>query len=276
MRVLLIEDDLSTARSIKLALLVQNIKCTICHTGHEGIKNAISAPYDIILLDMMLPDLDGTDVIHELRHNKIKTPILILSALNNPDQKIKALQLGADDYMTKPFNNIELVARLNAIIKRTKKEAKSIAHLGKITIDFDLKIIKVLNRYVKLTDKEYALVELLALKRNRFTTKEHIIEHLYGNLNRVPMKIINVFICRVRKKLEDASGGFNFIQTVWGSGYRLLDEGERPSCRQELFAKNHLMTEKKKKTTKKHKKIANRNQKGQLKEIACFQFQLPI
>jgi two-component system, cell cycle response regulator CtrA len=256
MRVLLIEDDLSTAKSVQLSLLVQDIKCTICHTGYEGVTQATNSQYDIILLDMILPDLDGTEVIYKLRQNKVQTPILILSAITHPDQKIKALKLGADDYMTKPFNNTELIARIKAIVKRANKDIKSIAHIGKVTIDFNLKTVKVLDKHIHLTDKEYAIVELLALKRTGFSTKEHIMEYLYGNINQAPIKIINVFICRVRKKLEKASGGYNFIQTVWGSGYRLLEEGEKLGARQELFAKPMLLTEKRsptKKATRKKK-----------------------
>jgi len=236
MHVLLIEDDLSTAQSIRLALLRHDIQCTLSSSGYHGIEYATTSKYDIILLDMMLPDSEGTEVIQTLRQRKIETPILILSAINHPEQKIKALQLGADDYMTKPFNLTELVARLNAITKRAHKSIKSVVHIGKITIDFNLKTIHVLNNYVKLTDKEYSLIELLALTRTRFTTKEHIMAHLYGNAQDIPMKIINVFVCRVRRKLEKASGGYNFIQTVWGMGYRLLDQGERATSRSTLFA----------------------------------------
>lgn len=249
MRVLLIEDDISTAQSINLALLAHDIHCTLSSSGHDGIQYALASKYDIILLDMMLPDAEGTEIIHSLRQSKVETPILILSAINHPDQKIKALQLGADDYMTKPFNISELIARLKAINKRAHKSIKSIVTIGKITIDFNLKTIHVLDTYVKLTDKEYGLIELLALTRTRFTTKEHIMAHLYGNSQDIPMKIINVFVCRVRRKLEKASGGYNFIQTVWGMGYRLLDEGELVTTRRKLFAPSTSRRKRKNTTT---------------------------
>ncbi len=232
---LLIEDDVSTTKAISLALNSSGMECDIAYNGRDGMHMARSSKYHIILLDMMLPDTDGNEIIQTLRIQGIKTPIIVLSALSHPDQKIKALQLGADDYMTKPFNKTELIARLHAIIKRSQQDTKSVVTVGKLNIDFNRHIVKINGKQVKLTDKEYALVELLILRRNRFTTRDNIMVHLYGDPNGAPLRVINVFVCRVRKKFEKASGGYNFIQTIWGSGYRLVEDGELLTKRQELF-----------------------------------------
>ncbi len=234
---LIIEDDVSTAKSIQLGLVSCGVHCDLAYNGHDGMYMARSSKYHIILLDMMLPDIEGNEIIQNLRIQGIRTPIIVLSALSHPEQKIKALRLGADDYMTKPFSKEELIARIHAILKRSVKDNKSIVNIGKITIDFSRHIIKINGNQVKLTDKEYAFIELLILRRHKFTNHNQIISHLYGNHSGTPLRAINVFVCRVRKKFETISGGYNFIQTIWGSGYRLVEDGEIIENRANFFSK---------------------------------------
>ena len=223
MRVLLVEDDASTARSIELALASEGIVCDTADLGEEGLEIGKIYDYDIIILDLMLPDLDGYEVLRRLRAAKIKTPILILSGLTAPDQKIKGLGFGADDYLTKPFNKGELIARIQAIVRRSKGHSESIIRTGKLSVNLDTRSVEIDAKPIHLTSKEYGILELLSLRKGSTLTKEMFLNHLYGGIDEPELKIIDVFVCKLRKKLSDESGGENYIETVWGRGYVLKD-----------------------------------------------------
>ena len=223
MRVLLVEDDPSTARSIELALASYGIVCDTATLGEEGLEIGKLYDYDIIILDLMLPDIDGYEVLRRFRSEKIKTPILILSGLASSDQKVKGLGIGADDYVTKPFNRGELVARIQAIVRRSKGHAESTIKVGKVSINLDERTVEVSSKQVNLTSKEYSILELLALRKGTTITKEMFLNHLYGGIDEPELKIIDVFVCKLRKKLADASNGDNYIETLWGRGYVLKD-----------------------------------------------------
>ena len=222
MRVLLIEDDPSTSKSIELMLSAEgfNIYCT--DLGEEGIDLGKLYDYDIILLDLNLPDMHGYDVLKKLRLSKVTTPILILSGMGELENKVKGLGFGADDYLTKPFYKEELVARIQAIIRRSKGHAESIIRTGKLSVNLDTKTVEVNTQRVHLTGKEYAMLELLSLRKSTTLTKEMFLNHLYGGMDEPELKIIDVFICKLRKKLM-AICGENYIETVWGRGYVLRD-----------------------------------------------------
>ncbi len=223
MRVLLIEDDSSTARSIELALAAEGIICDTAEVGEGGVEIGRIYDYDIILLDLMLPDIDGYQVLLRLRSAKVKTPILILSGLSSVDQKVRGLGFGADDYLTKPFNKDELIARIQAIVRRSKGHSESVVRFDKVAINLDTRHVEVNGIQVHLTNKEYAILELLALRKGSVLTKEMFLNHLYSSMDEPEIKIIDVFVCKLRKKLADASGGVNYIETVWGRGYMLKD-----------------------------------------------------
>lgn len=223
MRVLLIEDDPSTARSVELALAAEGIICDTAELGEEGLEIGKLYDYDIIILDLMLPDIDGYEVLLRLRSAKVKIPILILSGLSSVDQKIKGLGFGADDYLTKPFNRGELIARIQAIVRRSKGHSESVIRFDKVAINLDTRGVEVDGKIVKLTNKEYAILELLAMRKGTVLTKEMFLNHLYGGMDEPEIKIIDVFVCKLRKKLADASDGTNYIETVWGRGYMLKD-----------------------------------------------------
>lgn len=229
MRVLLVEDDSSTARSIELALASEGIICDIAELGEEGLEIGKIYDYDIIILDLMLPDIDGYEVLLRLRAAKVKIPILILSGLSGAEQKIKGLGFGADDYLTKPFNRGELVARIQAIVRRSKGHSESIIRVGKVALNLDSRTVEVDGEPLHLTSKEYAILELLALRKGNILTKEMFLNHLYGGIDEPELKIIDVFVCKLRKKLAEASGGDNYIETVWGRGYVLKDPQEGSS-----------------------------------------------
>jgi two-component system cell cycle response regulator CtrA len=223
MRVLLIEDDPTTARSIEFALATEGIICDTAHLGDDGVEVARLYDYDLVILDLMLPDIDGYEVLLRLRSAKVKIPVLILSGLSSADQKIKGLGFGADDYLTKPFNRGELIARIQAIVRRSKGHSESVIRFDKVMINLDTRIVEVDGVPVHLTSKEYALLELLAMRKGTVLTKEMFLNHLYGGMDEPEIKIIDVFVCKLRKKLADASGGVNYIETVWGRGYMLKD-----------------------------------------------------
>ncbi len=223
MRVLLVEDDASTARSIELALASEGIVCDTADLGEEGLEIGKIYDYDIIILDLMLPDLDGYEVLRRLRAAKIKTPILILSGLTAPDQKIKGLGFGADDYLTKPFNKGELIARIQAIVRRSKGHSESIIRTGKLSVNLDTRSVEIDSKSIHLTSKEYGILELLSLRKGSTLTKEMFLNHLYGGIDEPELKIIDVFVCKLRKKLADEAGGESYIETVWGRGYVLKD-----------------------------------------------------
>ncbi|MBL4768945.1 MAG: response regulator transcription factor [Rhodobacteraceae bacterium] len=223
MRVLLVEDDPTTSKNIELMLTHANLNVYATDLGEEGIDLAKLYDYDLILLDLNLPDMTGHDVLRQLRLARIETPILILSGVDDTESKIKGFGFGADDYMTKPFHREELVARIHAIIRRSKGHSQSIITTGKIAVNLDAKTVSVNGNKVHLTGKEYQMLELLSLRKGTTLTKEMFLNHLYGGMDEPELKIIDVFICKLRKKLATATGGDNYIETVWGRGYVLSD-----------------------------------------------------
>jgi two-component system, cell cycle response regulator CtrA len=226
MRVLLIEDDSVTAQSIELMLKSESFNVYTTDLGEEGVDLGNLYDYDIILLDLNLPDMSGFEVLRSLRVSKVKTPILILSGLAGIEDKVRGLGFGADDYMTKPFHKDELVARIHAIVRRSKGHAQSVIQTGDLVVNLDTKTVDVSGARVHLTGKEYQLLELLALRKGTTLTKEMFLNHLYGGMDEPEIKIIDVFICKLRKKLANASNGKDYIETVWGRGYVLREPSE--------------------------------------------------
>jgi two-component system, cell cycle response regulator CtrA len=228
MRVLLVEDDPTTSRSIEMMLTHANLNVFCTDLGEDGIDLAKLYDYDLILLDLNLPDMSGHEVLRQLRMAKVATPILILSGSDDTDNKIKGFGFGADDYLTKPFHRDELVARIHAIIRRSKGHAQSVIRTGTVTVNLDAKTVEVEGKTVHLTGKEYQMFELLSLRKGTTLTKEMFLNHLYGGMDEPELKIIDVFICKLRKKLAEATGGENYIETVWGRGYVLRDPVAAP------------------------------------------------
>ena len=223
MRILLIEDDPVTSRSIALMLGHANFNVYTTDLGEEGIDLAKLYDYDLILLDLVLPDINGHDVLRQLRVARIDTPILILSGETDTENKMRGFGSGADDYLTKPFHREELIARIHAIIRRSKGQSQSIIKTGDIEVNLDEKIVEVRGNAVHLTGKEYQMLELLSLRKGTTLTKEMFLNHFYGGMDEPKLKIIDVFICKLRKKLSEATGRENHIETVWGRGYVLRD-----------------------------------------------------
>ncbi|HWA47567.1 MAG TPA: response regulator transcription factor [Dongiaceae bacterium] len=226
MRVLLVEDDANTAQSIELILKSEGYIVDTTDLGEDGLEIGKLYDYDIIILDLMLPDIDGYEVLRRLRSSRVNTPILILSGLSELDNKIKGLGFGADDYLTKPFDRRELLARIQAIVRRSKGHSESVIKTGKLTVNLDTRTVEVETQPLHLTGKEYGILELLSLRKGTTLTKEMFLNHLYGGMDEPELKIIDVFVCKLRKKLSNATGGENYIETVWGRGYVLRDPEE--------------------------------------------------
>ena len=166
-------------------------------------------------------------MLRSLRSAKIGTPILILSGLASIEDKIKGLGLGADDYLPKPFHKDELIARIHAIVRRSKGHAQSHISVGDLIVNLDAKSVELHGVGLHVTGKEYQILELLALRKGATLTKEMFLNHLYGGMDEPEAKIIDVFICKLRKKLANASGGLDYIETVWGRGYTLREPTEQ-------------------------------------------------
>ncbi len=232
MRILLVEDDPTTSRSIELMLTHANLNVYCTDMGEDGIDLAKLYDYDLILLDLNLPDMSGHEVLRQVRQARVETPILILSGADDTENKLKGFGFGADDYLTKPFHREELVARIHAIIRRSKGHSQSMIKTGRVSVNLDAKTVDVDGKAMHLTGKEYQMLELLSLRKGTTLTKEMFLNHLYGGMDEPELKIIDVFICKLRKKLAEATGGDNYIETVWGRGYVLRD----PSARQARLA----------------------------------------
>jgi two-component system, cell cycle response regulator CtrA len=222
MRVLLVEDDITAARGVALMLKSSGAVVNHVDTGEEALELARHYDYDIVILDLMLPDIEGFEVVRRLRISRNDTPILILSGLTRPAAKVKGLSLGADDFITKPFDRAELLARIQAIVRRSKGFSQSTLYIGPLRLNMDSREVTVDDKMVPLTGKEYSILELLVLRKGMVLTKEAFLNHLYGGMDEPEMKIIDVFVCKLRKKLAQAGAG-NMIGTIWGRGYMIRE-----------------------------------------------------
>jgi two-component system cell cycle response regulator CtrA len=223
MRVLLVEDDLTAARGVTLMLKAAGAVTDHSETGEEALELSRHYEYDIVLLDLVLPDMEGFEVVRRMRISRNDTPVLILSGVTRPQAKVKGLGLGADDFITKPFDKAELLARMQAVIRRSKGFSQPMLRIGHVELNLDSREVSVDGREVHLTGKEYAILELLVLRKGMVLTKEAFLNHLYGGMDEPEVKIIDVFICKLRKKLAQA-GADNLIGTVWGRGYTIREQ----------------------------------------------------
>jgi two-component system cell cycle response regulator CtrA len=223
MRLLVVEDETLVAKGVQSACIEEGFACHIAYTGSEGIEMIKFYDYDAIILDLGLPDMHGITVLEKIKNFKKRPPVLVLSGLNATDDKVKCLAAGADDYLTKPFSRIELLARVYAIVRRVNGLHSSVITVGPISIDIFNRVVTIHGVEIALTSKEYAIIELLSIKRGAVVPKETFLSHIYGGLDEPDLKIVDVFICKLRKKMAAMSGGLNFIETVWGRGYTLKE-----------------------------------------------------
>ena len=223
MHVLLIEDNRAVAEMIKLLLSGKGFNIAAADCGEDGIDLAKRYNYDIIILDLQLPDISGLQVLRTLRSSAITTPVMVLSGNMVVDAKVKALGIGADDYLTKPFHKDELIARIQAVVRRSQGHSQTVIATGKLSVNLDSRTVEAKGVRVPVTAREYQILELLSLRKGAILSKDLLMDHLYGGMDEPETKIIDVFICKLRKKLATVCDGEQYIQTVWGSGYRLDD-----------------------------------------------------
>jgi len=223
MHILLVEDNEATAKSVKLILGAEGHNVSMTDSGEEAVELAEIYEYDAILMDIDLVDITGVEALRELRVKKNSTPVIILSGTADVETKVSSLAAGADDYMTKPFHKSELTARINAVVRRSRGHVDSIIRTGPIALNLNTRSAEVAGQQIHLTPSEYKMLELLSLRKNTVLTKEACLNHLYNGLSEPEIKIIDVFICKLRKKIAAASGGDSQIETVWGGGYMLRD-----------------------------------------------------
>lgn len=228
MRILIIEDDEIAASSLELFLRTEGFRTHTETLGEEALEVARHYEYDAILMDLNLPDMSGIEVLRKLRLNKVSTPVLVLSGQSDLETKIKCLGAGADDYLVKPVNHAELAARLRAVVRRAKGHAQSVIQIENLAVNLDIKAAEIDGERVPLSAKEYQLLELLALRRGTTLTKEVFLNHLYGEMDEPEAKIIDVFVCKLRKKLAAYTNGRNYIETVWGQGYLIRGADKAP------------------------------------------------
>jgi two-component system cell cycle response regulator CtrA len=225
MRILLIEDDTFTAQGISMMLKTEGFSICTSTLGEDGLEMARAYDFDLILLDIGLPDMSGVDVLRALRSARVVTPVMMISGTIETASKVRTLGLGADDYVTKPIDKAELVARIHAVVRRSQGHAESIIQTGDIAVNVNARTVEVRGEAVHLTGKEYEILELLSLRKDTTLTKDVILNHLYGGRDEPDPKIVDVFVCKLRKKLAAPTRGRQHIQTVWGRGYMLREPG---------------------------------------------------
>lgn len=233
MRVLLVEPDKSVSNAVELFLNSRRMNVYTTDRGEDAIDLAKIYDYDIVLLEINLPDQSGYDVIRTLRKNKIDTPILVVSGLHKTEDRVMALDFGADDYLTKPFHKDELISRIDSIVRRANGHADPVIKVGNMEVNLNRNTCEIDGNPIHLTAKEYGMLEIMAIRRGTCITKEMFLNHLYGGMDEPELKIIDVFICKLRKKLSTANHhpehrGKHYIETIWGRGYRLNEKLPAP------------------------------------------------
>ena len=223
MRVLLIGQNVATAASAKTILIRENFICDMTDLDDDGLEISKLHRYDVILFDLSKPNINAYEVLRRLRRACVGDPVLIISGRAELDHRIKGLGFRDNDLLTDLSDHRELIARIKAIAPRFKGHCEATVRTGKLVVNLDTRVVTVDDKPVHLTGKEYGILELLSLHKGTTMTKEMFLNHLYGGMDEPELKIIDVFICKLRKKLAQATGGDHYIETVWGRGHMLRD-----------------------------------------------------
>lgn len=226
MKLLLIDDNVSTTSSLSNIFAEHKWICDVVHLGEDGIEMHRMYDYDLIVLDIGLPDMSGMKVLQTLRMHKHSSskrsiPIIVLSAYKEVEFKVKALHIGADEYIGKPYHITELIARIRAVIRRSAGAETSIIKVGELALNMSTCKVTYRNQEIHFTNKEFTLLEMLFLRRGALLTKESILSRLYHGLEEAEIKIIDVFICKIRKKIAFYDPDHAYITTQWGRGYQV-------------------------------------------------------
>ncbi len=224
MKVLLVEDEAKIAAFTRKGLEAEGFVCDHFDNGEDGFVAATTQSYDVIVLDIMLPGRDGLDVLKGLRREGINTPVLLLTARGDVEDRVEGLNRGADDYLTKPFFVDELIARLQALYRRTTGAQLNLIQSGNLTANLATRLVKVSGVAVELTTREFNLLEFLLRHPGRVYSRTQILEHVWNYDFDPQTNVVDVYIQRIRKKLREASGASeDYIETVRGVGYRIRE-----------------------------------------------------
>jgi DNA-binding response OmpR family regulator len=221
MKILIIEDEKQVADNLKEGLEQHRFSIDVAYNGNDGYYLAREYDYDIIILDLMLPDMDGEDLCRKLRNDGNRSFIIMLTAKKQLDNIVEGLDCGADDYLTKPFEFSELLARIRALLRRTSKHKHNILKVADITLDIEKEKVEVRGNEVQLTKKEYMILEYLLRNRGQLVGRNQLLEHAWDRNVDIFTNVVDTHIKNLRKKLGKSG---NIIRTVYGSGYRILDE----------------------------------------------------
>ena len=219
MRVLVVEDEQRLAATLRRGLTEIGFAVDVAHEGDEGLEAALSAPYDVVVLDIMLPKLDGLLLTRELRSRRVPTPILMLTARDSVEDRVKGLGAGADDYLVKPFAMRELIARINALARRQLPDRSEVLQAGLISMDTNAHTVGVRDQPLELTAKEFAVLHFFLLHQRQLLTRSQIIQNVWDYDFEGGRGLIEVYVGRLRRKVQDAGGGNPFV-TLRGVGYR--------------------------------------------------------
>lgn len=223
MRLLVVEDELSIANFVRQGLNEAGYAVDVVSNGREGLDYALAAEYDVLILDIMLPKLDGIQLLRQLRHQGCKTPTLMLTARDTVDNRVEGLDAGADDYLVKPFAFPELLARVRALLRRPPLQASTVLQIGSLLMDTAKHIVERNGRLIDLSPREYAVLEYLMRHPNQVLTRTQIGEHVWNFDFYNQSNVVDVYIGYLRRKV-DKPGEPSLIHTVRGVGYCLRDE----------------------------------------------------
>lgn len=224
----MVDDEPTILSAVATRLHAEAFQVETAVDGPSAVDTALATSPDLVVLDVMLPGFDGLEVCRRIQA-QLPVPVLMLTARTDETDMLVGLGIGADDYLTKPFDRSELIARIHAIVRRSKGHAQSVINVGRLAVNLAARTVSIDGQTVHLTTKEYGILELLSLRKGTTLTKEMFLNHLYGGLDEPELKIIDVFICKLRKKLATVSEGEHYIETVWGRGYMLRDPQIAPA-----------------------------------------------
>ena len=223
MRILLVEDDKKIAGFIAKGLQEENYAIDVFHNGEDGLYWALVNEYDLIILDIMLPQKNGLEICREIRNNQKNTPIIILTAKGSIEDKVKGLQTGADDYLSKPFSFDELLARIQALLRRSQEYHTQVLSAADLELDISSRRVFRAGKEIFLSGREYGLLEFLMRNKNKIVTETQIIAHVWDMNSELFTNVVNVYIHHLRKKIND-NNSQKLIYTLRGRGYILKDE----------------------------------------------------
>ena len=225
MRILVVEDEPGVAQFIRQGLTEAGYAVDVAREGREGLEYTFAADYDVIVLDIMLPKMNGLEVLREIRNQGVKTPVLLLTARDGVDDRVRGLDTGADDYLVKPFAFPELLARIRALLRRPPLQAGTVLKMADLEMDAATREVRRAGKAIDLSPREFSLLELLLRHPNQVLTRTQIVEHVWNFNFYSDMNVVDVYIGYLRRKI-DRDFEPSLIQTIWGVGYRMSADKE--------------------------------------------------